>query len=1348
MKPNLFIFLAFWVHSLIGAPYSHDYSFSYLNTSNGLSQNEVTSIVKDKYGFMWFGTRGGLNRFDGYLFRHFKPMADSENALTGPSIERLALDNCGNILIGSKTGGLCTYDISRELFKIPDFRNRLPKRIISCLEDRDKNLWIGSWSSGLWHYDSVHDTLINVIKETKVSTILQTSDGVVWCGTSEGLIKINKGVVSNVLSFEGSELTEMIIDKDKPVLWLVGWKTHLVRFDYRNGTFSQFKVDGPSVGVRDSYSIAQDEQGDLFVGTWGQGLFRFDVNRHEFLKICIAPENSSRSKMDFDIVLDIFQDAKGDFWIGTDGGGVVRLFKRSHFNIMNIRTLQEVLRCHVNAIFIDSRKRRWLGTKGDGLFVSADNGLFSKVEFLNNDPLFGMDGIVVKKIIEDPSGNVWVSLDEGLFVVQGSGVDRYKMKRAAVFFDSPDLQGIEKVQDLFFDHSDLWIGTQQKGLFLFRREGLVYREHKNYNSQNRQCFLPENRVTSVLKNKNDLWVATYQGLFKLNALDSTLVPLDRFLPDGQKVLSGIVLNTFVDSRNDIWFGTPCSLNRLQKDGEKYSFTDFTTADGLMDDYVNAVLEDSKGRIWISTNAGLSSLEPKNGEILNYDTSDGVGAVNFTESACYKSINGTLFFGSYEGVTYFNPDEITLNESMPEIVFTNFKIMNNDVKVSEDGLIKKSINELDEVELTYREREFSFEFAALDFKAPHKNQYAYKLEGVDSDWKKIGSRHYLSFSNLSPGVYTLRIRGTNSNGVWSNQTRNLRIVVLTPFWKTWYAIVLYGMVILAVIYLIIRNKLKQEHLFGQIELERLRAEKEHELTEYKLSFFTNVSHELRTPLTLISAPVNELLSSELSGVPAPLLRDRLLLVKKNSDRLYNLINQLLEFRKIDAGKVRLEVTCSDIVPFVDELLAKFKELAVLGNIEFKCSVVPHSVEVCFDEERMEVILSNLLANALKYSGKPGLVQFELDVDSDHFVIKVSNSGKGIAKEELPYLFDRFYQARGSNSMGNSGIGLALVKSYVDLHKGTIEVFSAPNETTTFVLKFKLGTSHFCPNEVLFNDEVQKRIDPVFVQPIEVKAAVRSINSKGRGSRIVVVEDHDEVRNYLMDLLGSCYEVHAFNDGLAGYDAIVEHKPALVISDVMMPGMDGFELCAKVKSNDTLVHIPVLLLTAKGLPEDELFGTKSGADAYITKPFNPDLLLEKVRQLISVREQLSHKYAQQIKLEGSDIEVDDSDADFLKQAIKLIDQHIADPGFDSDKLAVALAMSSSTFYRRIKKITGQTPRDFMVGIKMKRAAQYLAQTNYTVFEIIEKLGYQETKTFRRNFREVFDLSPSEYRSQYQQ
>lgn len=1337
-----------WIQSMACAAYQHNYSFSYLNTSNGLSQNEVTSIVKDKYGFMWFGTRGGLNRFDGYSFRHFKPMADTDNSLTGPSIERLALDNYGNILIGSKTGSLCTYDISLELFKIPNFRNKLPNRIISCIEDRDKNLWIGCWSKGLWLYNSVQDTLINVIKDTKVSTILQTSDGDIWCGTSEGLIKISNGVISNVLSIEGSELTEMIIDKNKPVLWIVGWKTHLVRFDYQKGSFLQFKVNDSSVGIRDSYSIAQDQQGDLFVGTWGQGLYRFDINDHAFHKICISPESTSRSKMDFDIILDIFQDERSDIWIGTDGGGIVRMYEKSHFNVVNIRTAQESLKCHVNAICIDSRRRNWLGTKGDGLFVSLEDGLFSKVEFLRSDPLFGMNGIVVKKIVEDQAGNIWVSIDEGLYIAQANGDARFTLHRAASVFNSPDLQKIEKVQDLFFDQDELWIGTQQKGLFLFRWEGFSYQQLKNYNSQNEQWHLPENRVTSVFKNKGDFWVATYQGLFRFNAVDSSLVSLDQILMNGQKPLSGIILNTFVDSRDDIWFGTPCSLNRLQKQSDnKYTLTDYTTADGLMDDYVNAVLEDSKGQIWISTNAGLSSLKPLDGTILNYDTSDGIGAVNFTEAACFRSNNGKLFFGSYEGVTYFNPDQILLNETMPEVVFTNFKILNNDVKVSEDGLIQRTINELDEIELTYREREISFEFAALDFKAPQKNQYAYILEGVDSDWKKIGNRHYLSFSNLDPGVYTLHIKGTNSNGVWSDQTRRLRIVVHTPFWKTWYAIVLYGLIIFAIIFLIIRIKLRQEQLAGQIELERLNAEKEHELTEYKLGFFTNVSHELRTPLTLISAPVNELLSNELDQISTSHLYDRLSLVKKNTDRLHQLINQLLEFRKIDARKTKLEVVCTDVVPFVEDILLKFKELAGLANIDFKCLVVPRALEVCFDEERMEVILTNVLSNALKYAGKPGFVQFELDAADDQLVIKVSNNGRGIAKEDLPYVFDRFYQARGSNMVGTSGIGLSLVKSYVDLHKGTIEVFSTPNETTTFVLKFKLGSNHFKPEEIKFKEQRHKGEDPNFILPSGVKAPVRSINGQGKGAKVVVVEDNDEVRNYLLKLLGCHYEVYGFSEGFAGFDAIVEFKPALVISDVMMPGMDGFELCAKIKSNEMLMHIPVLLLTAKGLPEDELFGVKTGADAYLTKPFSPNLLLERIRQLISMREKLSHKYAQQIKLEGSAIEVEDSDAYFLQQAIKLVDQHIADLGFDTDKLAMALAMSNSTFYRRIKKITGQTPRDFFVGIKMKRAAQYLAQTNYTVYEIIEKLGYQETKTFRRNFKEVFDLSPSEYRSQYQ-
>ena len=1325
----------------------NEYSIAYLSTADGLSQNEVTSIIKDKYGFMWFGTVGGLNRFDGYNFKHFKPGYEKNGNLTNPSIERLYADSKDQLYVGTKSGGCNIYDLTTDLFSEHTYPDNFPKRIISFFEDKEKNLWYGSWDNGLWKYDHQKDTFINVIERLKVSTIVQTPDDRVWCGTATGIFVFAKDGTKKRVDLPKHDITEMILDSKEPYLWIVGWSTGLIRYNYLGNNYKQFdyEVDGRSM-IRNSYSVCEDQKGNIYVGTWGGGLLYFNKTNEQIHTVDLKPKGVPDTNINYDVILDIFKEENGDVWVGTDGGGVIRLYPNSNFNTLSIKTNSGENCFHINTLIKDVKNKFWLGTKGSGLYSSDSSGIFIRVPFEYGDISNNEKVIIVKKIIEDSNGIIWVSIDNDLYVVNSRDKKNIVLEKAYKYFKSPDLKQVKKAHDILLNSNDIWIGTQQNGLYHFKIEGGIIKIVKRYHALSNENFIPENRVTSVFNDsKDDLWISTYNGLLKFNKADSSFIPLNNLLTDSIKPLCQIALSTFADNEG-IWYGTPCSLNRLKYQGDgSLKLSEFTKNDGLSDDYVNAILCDKTGNIWISTNGGLSCLNKHSGEILNYDISDGVGAVNFTEAACYKDEDNILYFGSYQGVTYFNPNKITKNKSTPNIVFTDFKILNKPVEVSDKGTLTKSINEVDRIEFSYRQNEFSFEFSSLDFKAPHKNQYSYLLEGNnDNEWVKIRNRRRISFNNLKPGEYNLQIKGSNSNGVWNNNIKSIILVVHPPVWKTWYAIVLYALLIILIVLLIVRIQLRQDRLSNQIDIEKLKREKEHQLTEYKLKFFTNVSHELRTPLTLISAPISEVLAKDPTELTVDFILKRIGLVQHNTNKLHNLINQLLEFRKVDAGKLKLKVGKQDIVPLVTDIGFKFNDLATEKDIEFETIINPESQYVCFDNERMEVVLNNLLSNAFKFAGKPGIVKLGLSVKDGNIEISVSNNGTIIPKQELEHLFDRFYQVKGMHSISSSGIGLALVKTYVDLHHGSIEVKSRENELTTFTVKLKLGTSHFKNNELVLEHIDKKTTSEKILLNPQREVKTQSINNKGKGSKIVVVEDNKEVRGYLKELLQENYDVKVAEDGFLGYDLIVNQHPALIISDVMMPGMDGFELCRKVKSNDQLAHIPVLLLTAKGTPEDELFGTKKGADAYIVKPFNPELLKEKIKMLISTRKTLSDKFTQRVRVEGSEIEISNKEASFIKNAINKVEQFIESSDFDAETLANEMAMSNSTFYRKLKKATGQSPREFILAIKMKRAAQYLKESDYSVSEIVEKLGYQEIKTFRRNFKEHYKVSPSGYRS----
>ncbi len=1326
-----------------------EYNYAYLNTTSGLSQNSVTSIIKDKHGFMWFGTRGGLNRYDGYTFRHFKPKVNTTD-LNSPSIETLYQDKKGNLYIGTQSSGISIYDIEKEKFiKNPKF-NRLPNRILTFHEDDQNNIWMGGWNGGLWRYNPEKDSLTHFLGEKTVSSIVQTADGTIWCGTYGGLHKIKNGIIS-IVGKSRRAITGLLLDKKHPYLWIVGWGAHLIRYDSNKGTFKKFKIridDKKLTGH--TFSLIQTPAGNLLIGTWGHGLFSFDTTAEVFEYLDITPTNVDFSHLNFDIVLDLYQDKKGDVWVGLGGGGVVRLHERSKFETVSIKNYDKTGKCNVKSIFIDSQQRQWIGTKENGLLSSQDGVTFKKINFETTNKLYNQSKILVKYMYEDKQGNIWASINNDLYIAVPTGAETHILKKAADFFTSPDLAAIRKPNNFIVSKKALWVATQQQGLVYYKRNGNNFSKVRHFKASDSYTKLKSDRITSVFQDKKRrIWISTYKGLYLFKPKESSFTPLSELLGENSDQLCEIILTTYLDKKGNIWFGTPCSLNKVEEieDG-KYKQKIYTRENGLIDDYVNTIVDDEQGNIWISTNKGISRLS-HSGDVLNYDTTDGVYCMNLAQAACFKNNNGRLYFGGHKGITSFNPQEIKANESVPEIVFTDFRILNKSVVVNKEGILQQSINDTKAITLSYKEKEFSFEFSALDYRAPHKNQYAYKLKGFDKEWHRIGNRRHISFNNLKPGKYQLKVKGTNSNGVWTSKIKTVDIIVKPPIWETWYAMLGYIAVILLVVSAIVRVRLKQEQLNNQLKIERVYRDKEKQLNEYKLRFFANISHELRTPLTLIIAPLDELMSKDLSTLSSEFIAQKLSLVQKNSDKLHKLVNKLLEFRKADTGKLKLNASSENIVSFVKDITEKFQALANSKGIHFNADFETDLLQVYFDKERLEIILNNLLSNAFKFSGNPGEVKIRVTQTKNEAIIKVSNDGAGIAEKDIKYLFERFYQAKGNHRISSSGIGLDLVKTYIDLHKGNISVESELNGSTIFTLKLLLGKQHLSNDEIVeFSAANTPEKSLISIDtPLIQEQKTTSVNTKHKNAKIVVVEDNEEVRGYLSQLLSNDYLVETADNGVSGFQKILNTKPDLVIADVMMPEMDGFELCQKIKTHDLLMHIPVLLLTAKGSPNDKLFGTKKGADDYLTKPFDPTMLQEKIKFLISSRKKLRDKFSQKVKLEPTQLEISNEDAKFLQKAVDLVEKSIDKLDFDATILAGKMAMSPSTFYRRIKKLTSQTPGEFIKRIKIKRAAQLLEDSNFTVSEIAEMVGYQEPKSFRRNFKEVYDTTPTEFRKSHQ-
>ena len=1350
---SLIFFFLFLGMSLQGQRLNENYLMSYFSVEDGMSQSEVTSIVQDKYGFMWFGTRGGLNRFDGYEFVTYKPEVRQTNKLKNPSIECLYVDDQGDIWIGTKSGGIGIYDLEAVAFKnLDSVAANFPNRIIEIFKDKAGNYWFGSWGSGLFEYNPTTKQVSHHLSGQRIHAIFQSQDGTMWFGSGMGLSYRKAGdeeIRRYPLRQGYHEVTEIVEDPVGSVLWIVGWNIGLVSLDYNTFTHNSHEiVDNAGQRITSTYSLLLDKNEHVWVGTWGNGLYRFDTTNKTSIEVLLRPANMKRQSVDYNIILDIFQDPVGDIWFGTDGGGVVKLSRSRPFQTISSVNNSMAESWHVNSVYVSDQGELWIGTRRSGLHVTVDKINYESVDFDQQNPRYGSRQFMVKTMAFDPKGHLWVGLDEGLFIARKNAPGKNELVEAAGYFSSKDLGIVRKVLAIKEVENDLWVGTQQNGLYVFYFEDGQYHLKSRFHSGDQTRSFQDNRISSLVTDRmGTLWIGTYKGLYFLGENDSIPVPVTNLLDEKNKLLCDIILACHVDSLNRLWFGTPCSLNCLAKNEQgDYKLIEYTNKDGLTDDYVNAV-EEVSGYIWVSTNAGISRLNPQTGEFRNYDVSDGVGGYNFAEGSSFTAKDGTIYFGGYSDLTFFNSEQFHENFTIPKIAITSFKVMNRDVPVQEKGVLPVSINEVQTLTLDYTQKEFSFEIAALDYKSPENNQYSYRLinEDGEGDWVYIGKRRHISFSNLAPGKYTLQLAGSNSNGVWNFEGRKIQIEILPPPWKTWYAMVVYILVLMVIVFFINRISLKQERLQNAARLEHMNRIQEQEMNEYKLRFFTDMSHELKTPLTLIQGPLEELMSTDFNQLSQSFFTKRIQLVYSSASKLFFLLNQLLEFRKVEVGKMELKASAYNVIDFMQGISNAFQEMAVRKGIDFQVSLKVREPELWFEPSKMDIIITNLLSNAFKYSGQPPVVKLDLTESEQEIILTVANNGKGISETEISRLFERFYQASGHKNYSGYGIGLYLVKRFVDLHRGKIVVESRPDEMTHFTIHFLKGSAHLLENErVVEAPDLQiNELKWQLAEHIPVKTD--GIRSGSSGAKILIVEDNEEVREYMVNLLVDHYHILEAEDGLAGYHAAVEHVPDLVLSDVMMPKLDGYELCSRIKQHNKISHIPVILITAKDRDQDYLMGTRKGADAYLTKPFNPALLLETVKQVITQRAALKDMYRKKVTLDPLNKEITSADEAIIKAVIAVIEKNIKNPSLDADFVAAEMGMSSSTFYRKLKALVGQSPGEFIKSIRLKKAASYLLETNLTVSEIVENVGYSDTRNFRKSFEGVYGTTPSNYRKE---
>tara|TARA_R110002126_G_scaffold291782_1_gene458025 strand:- start:48374 stop:52651 length:4278 start_codon:yes stop_codon:yes gene_type:complete len=1378
--------------------------FEHLTTENGLSQSDVNTIFQDNNGFMWFGTHDGLNRYDGYNFTVFKPNSKKPKTISSNLIWNITDDQKGNLWIGTTGGGLNYFNQKTEEFTTfkhdPKNENSLKSNNIKVLFiDSSNRLWIAN-SKGIdmtdltkpidslkfQHFNLYQNSSLPTKNIDNVSSFYEDSKHQVWIGGKNGLSKISRDKNGDIYfqhvnkHINLPELDVRSITEDSFGNLILGTNNGLYRY-LPNEESNQIQFIN-----KGNYNTVLISNNSLWAGT-DNGLLEFNnLSKLEIPSLIgtykYDPKypNYSLSK---NAVKSLFIDLTGIVWIGTNGGGVNKYdpYKKQFTHTKNNLDPGSLSNDKVRAIFEDSEQNLWIGTEGGGLnFLSKKNTdkNYTKFQhFTDLNKVFAIEEIKLKnsrKLFVGGEGS------PGLFEIdltKNKTTSNYTLKEIKEIHSS--VFSILQDQDM-----NIWIGTYRGGVhrWLINEDETSFRKDVLFKNPKLEFSLPNNIIRDIFQDsKGNIWFATGNGLSKLpsdqlNAKNPKFENFKNNPSDETSISHNYILTIFESKSGDIWIGTfGGGLNKLipATKEEEISFSSYSIQNGLPNNVIKGILEDNQKNLWLSTNKGLSKFNIADNTFQNYDVNDGLQSNEFSELTAFKAKDGKMFFGGVNGFSTFYPSNIISNKTKAETVLTKFSIFNEPVKIGENingrVILKNAINATKEIELKYSENNFSFEFSALHYAASKKNKYAYKLDGFNNDWVYTSSyNRHATYTNLEPGSYTLKIKASNNDNLWDETPIELKINIAPPWWRTSTAQFIYLLFIIGLLlafrrYTIIRTT-KKHHL----ELDHFEKEKNEEIQKLKLEFFTNISHEFRTPLTLIKGPLDFLLKKG-DTLSQKEVNDQYDLMHKNTNYLLRLVNQLLDFRKMDHGKMTLNLSKSNIVEFLKEVGEPFQFLSLKKNILFKINTSKKPVLSWFDADALEKIVNNLLSNAFKFTPENGSISLdifdgndfvkplslELDIDqSKYVVIQVKDSGPGIPAHRIQHIFERFYTEIGITKSElkekGTGIGLSFTKNLVELHQGIIQVKSDSESGTTFFVWLPRDKETYEQinglkfHEVFETDTfiTQEDADSHAISVMDDIADNNMIRSRSKLPVLLIVDDNADIRSFIKKGLGESYYIYEAENGEQGLELANKFMPNIVITDLIMPVMDGIGFCNKLKTAKETSHIPVVMLTAKISQEKEIEGLKTGADAYIRKPFDMELLELKLSNILKHREELRKRFNREITLQPKDVTVTSSDETFLQNAIEVVEKHMMNSEFSVEMLVKEMNMSRSNLYLKIKDLTGLSSSEFIRNIRLKRAVQLFDKSDLSVKEIMYMTGFNTASYFSKCFKKQFGVIPSKY------
>lgn len=1321
-----------------------DHYFEHLDMSDGLSGSTVFSILQDSQGFMWFGTKNGLNRYDGHSFRHFGAQPDKPNTLKDNFIYGLFEDSQQRIWVGTGDG-LFIYNSKTEDFISFDLQSDLGNQVRGSIgevkEDQSGNIWIAANRRGFFKYNEKDNTLIQhqpfsenqegFTPPDNTSSIVIDPKGDIWVATtSRGLFKFS----IHEKGFKPVKMNQEVIDAF--ILELEDFGNYLLIGTKNMGVVKMDKSTGQCIPLltKDPYGknlfireICKTSPQELWIGT-ESGIFNYNLETNTYQNLRENP-NDPYSISD-NAIYSIYQDNEEGMWVGTYFGGLNYLpnhptsFKKHY----PISTSNSISGKRVREFEAGKNGTIWIGTEDAGLnLYDPKTDLFRHFKPENN--LHSLSYHNVHGLARK-GDQLWVgtaTFAEGLNLVD---LSTNKIKPISLHSEE-HIPHDNEIHSLIVDHKDrLWMGTV----------GGLFRYHDSLQRYNWVPEVGHKFIYDLLEDKhNNLWLATYgAGLIRYNpeTKETKLYTSDSAIPES--LPHDLVISLFEDSQGRIWIATEGGGFCLYEPSTD-SFTPYNTSNGFPCTNAYKVVEDISGHLWISSDKGLLEFNPQTTQYRLFTSDNGLMPYPFNYKSGFRDKDGTLYFGCLNGFISFDPRDFKPYTYNPPIVFTGIQVFNKPVEInSKNPILKQAITHSSQITLNYSQSSLSFDFAALSYTASKARPYAYKMEGFDQDWTYLSQNQRINYTYLPPGQYTLKVKSANIFGEWSDSIGSLDLLITPPFWKTSWAYLCYFLLLGTILFWLSRSYNNRIAHRQKLAFKRLEDETQKEVYQSKIEFFTNITHEIRTPLTLIKGPLESILRKN-ESLPTE-IRENLWIMNKNANRLIDLSNELLDFRKTEKQDFRLNFTRTDVGKLLNDTYTRFKTSAEQKLINCHLTGIQTPYYADIDREAFTKIISNLLSNAIKNAEATVTIQLIVMPQEEDFKVLISNDGKLISAELKHKIFEPFFQIDGNTESGSSpgtGLGLPLARSLAEMHGGKLfldQALEANRNTFTLQLPIKQQSS------IILSDPMdQTEEQDSHAKPPKEKVEMRSNHKK---PSLLVVEDHRELQQFIYKELKAEYLIHKAENGKQAL-AILNEKPVdLIISDVMMPIMDGFALCNAVKSNLEFSHIPLILLTAKNTLSAKIEGMEMGADVYLEKPFSMEYLSLQAKNLLQYRDKIRQAFANQPLVHVESIAHTRADEEFLFKANEAILDQLSNEAFGVNELADVLCMSQSSLLRKIKGVSELTPNGYIRLVRLKKAAELLRIGNYSITEISEKVGFNSPSYFSKCFHKQFGELPKDF------